>query len=247
MKYKNTENPVEDAIIRLLNEYIDNPLLYLREANQQCRLQNLISENLSANNKLHCQTEIFSNSKDGKLVGAGLTCRVQEELKVGSGKRDVSDIVVLREAGSKSPVKLLREKYGALDIIAKIRNEDVDAVIEIKAACSADPEQRHLFRKDVVKLLGIAKADDETSICRKLSLHFVLIDKSLAVGAVDILLNKDQKQTWWKGAPQTCRGEESPQLRVVDDVSPETPFVHVWTIEPDNDGKVTWKLRYCTN
>lgn len=231
---KSTSEIVNGCIEEFLKEYIISPLLYLRESSAQSRLRELIHQALD---KKTCHAQVMdANKDDGPAYGRGEVARTQEEMKVPNEKNSRTDIIVFREATEKNPITLSRERNGALDIIARTKSVDIDAAIEIKAACSADKSQRALFVQDLIKLLSIKDAPP------KISRHFVLIDKSVCLGGVDTIKNKDPITEWWNQEPNSAESE----IKVNESAPGNKPFVHVWTIEaPDNN--VSIKHRYCTH
>lgn len=232
---------IEQAITTVFGEYVNNPLLYLREANIQFRLLQAIKETLIGDDCAHASV---IDRKRGTEVGQGRVGRVQAELKPGGGNTCVADLVVLRTATEESPVKLLREKNGALDIVAEVDPNDLDAVIEIKAACSADPMQRLLFRKDLNKLSEIGK---KRMSATPVQLHFVLIDKSVALGKIETVANKPAVDTWWKQERLGTKNANLVSETYSFDASGEKPaserFIHIWTLAK-SDGDPAAQLQH---
>jgi len=170
-----TRQIIRKAIKQLLEEHVNKPFLLLREVGLQARLWCLLQERLTpkvitpvlkARSKFHKHTKDFETS------------RVHLELKVKlvSGARKQSDIVVLR--ADRKPT-LTCYRGGPTDVAREIDAEDVEAVIEMKAAPSIAPEQRARFIADIDKLDALRRNHPH------IQCYFVLIDKSLAVpGAV---------------------------------------------------------------
>jgi hypothetical protein len=241
---------LEKAIEALLREYIDFPLRYLREYNQQVRLVTLVASELG---QAELATDTVAEVVSGtgrKPEGQGCIWRPQIEAKVKDAEGEASDLVLLREADEANPILLERKGNGHLDIVATVRAEDVIAVVEIKAACSADDSQRHLFRRDVLKLFELqrrAKLD-----AGQISCHFVLIDKSLPMGGFKGAAKSPQPD-WHQGPPPgrflppDNTFESSPQLVLhtggTEDVA--GPYVHVWDVE-DQNGVMVPRHRICT-
>ena len=133
---------------------------------------------------------------------------------------------------------------GHLDIVSKISATDVAAVIEVKAACSADLQERHKFRCDVDKLLKLASRAADSAVTVP-QLHFVLVDKSLSAPGHG-RSNKQPRRDWFTEletdvAGWTLRGQErfwanSPRIRMLAAEPTGRPFVHVWTLEQAEDG-----------
>jgi hypothetical protein len=139
----------------------------LREVGLQARLWCLLRQGLIpevVNSQVIAKSLLHQHAKDFK------TSRVQLELKVGGTKK--SDIVVLR--ADRKP-RLTCWPGGPTDVVAAIEPDDVEAVIEMKAAPSRDPAQREAFRADIQKL------DDLRGKHPHIQCYFVLIDKSLPV------------------------------------------------------------------
>lgn len=108
-----------------------------------------------------------------------------------------------------------------MDIVAHLPLENIEAVIEIKAACSADPAQRAKFCSDVVKLLRLP-SDHEVER------HFVLVDKSLPLGPTGLHKRFIEKK------PPVLNWHEGGEF-VVPDLEPAVPngpSVHLWDLEP---------------
>lgn len=228
-----TAKIVNECIQSFLAEYMGSPILHLRESSTQSQLRDLIQKKIEP--KESFATVKDANSKTADTCGTGNVYRTQEEMKVGEIAKQRSDIIVFRSSNESDPIHLFREKNGALDIIAKTRIEDIEAVIEIKAACSADKSQRQLFRKDLFKLLEITPTNE------KLSRHFVLIDKSVPTSNFKEI-EKKPKPEWWlpEGDPQ----EQT--LKMEDNPPKNKPFVHVWWIAHNKEcehAKV--EQRYC--
>lgn len=254
---------VSSAICRLLKDYASNPLMHLREINLQVHLGNLILAGMAAaQHPLDSEALLVAPGPKPKAnwvgEGRGKVLRVQHELKIGKAEsgteannRKKTDIVLLRDAQATDPVRLTCEKFGPLDVIASIEAKDVEAVIEIKAACSADPAQRHLFRKDIAKLLEI---ESVFSACPNASYHFVLIDKSIPIEPFTANWGgKPAVDEWELGDPEHVFVQASGSRKKMTSPRwnflkvrprPDSPdkHVHVWSLSP----KVKPRLRYCT-
>jgi hypothetical protein len=162
-----TRQVIREVIPRVLREHVDEPFLLLREAGLQARLWCLLRQELNpevVNPQVISRSPLLRHTKDFK------TSRVQLELKVGGTKK--SDIVVLR--ADRKP-RLTCWPGGPTDVVAAIEPDDVEAVIEMKAAPSRAPEQRAAFVDDITKL------DDLRGKHPHIQCYFVLIDKSLPV------------------------------------------------------------------
>lgn len=230
---------VASAIENLFTEYRTAPLRFLREINLQVRLGQLIEKELELRDAPLVTSATLS--KVGKKAQSLMPVttpvfRIQHEMKVADGK-EKSDIVVLK---AEHPVSLLRGKMGALDVVAAIPARDVEAVIEVKAACSADREQRHLFRKDVSKLhqLRLSATDGD------FEMHFVLFDKSIPIGQHTHEHGPKPVDPWEKEdtyaiAYKSSNGpaiHPSPQLDLSDPLpyrESDQRLVHVWDMDCD--------------
>lgn len=250
------ESATAAAIRDLLTEYMNAPLRYLREINLQVRLGNLMLEKLrERGDAVDTQVTVSKCGRGAKsaVLSDTPTLRVQHEMKVRPSTglaKDRSDIVLIKPEPAE--VHLKRARNGALDVIAPIALECIDAIVEIKAACSFDPEQRHLFRSDVAKLRKLLAAALPE---QKLEAHFVLIDKSLPVGPHTQYFGPAPVTVWERGAPgglqvrrtvnrQKVVGlEPSPQLTLETLRQGHQRGVHVWDIGLD----LTVRHRLCTD
>lgn len=261
------------SIQAFFNEYVSNPLYYLREAGLQARLLQLIHQRLEAGRLHETAARVVEERDAGWYVRpdtAGVMARAQVEVRIQptqqacndmagsqtqalkkSGKSaEKSDIAILRRAStSTAPITLTNYPNGPLDIVRLISADDVDAVVELKASVSADVDQRHLFRCDVLKLLELK------SRCRPgLSAHFVLVDKSLALKGHDHALGtiRGRPIPWWDDRPKDSENKKhsewvssNERLKVVP-VGNEEPDdgagVHVWQLEPGGTGIASERL-----
>ena len=235
------------CIESLLKDYRTQPLALMREIGIQARLHRLLQRDL-ADETCRMRVRIGDSRRRQPVATCYLAERVQMEVRVtnadGHGPQK-SDIVVLRSTRDETamPITATRHANGAFDIISKIEIADAAAVIEVKAACSADFEQRHLFRSDLNKLLELRKACKGQLASPEL--HFVLIDKSVAMSGrpaehfgVDPLVGAMPRHDWhveseqFLGA-QTDRGVQkfwtnSPRASLLDAPPDSGAFVHVW-------------------
>ena len=234
------------AIKDLLTEYVKFPLMRLREINQQAELSNLMMKKLAkAGDPLHTTITISSCGTGGvrAVQSDASTQRVQQELKVrasGDPAKDRSDVVLLK--CGPDHVHLKRERNGTLDVVAGVSIECVDSIVEIKAACSFDPVQRHLFRRDVVKMLELIRAAPSSQY---IEAHFVLIDKSLPVGPHTLEFGPSPVLDWERGFPRALRIrkkinrhqevvlELSPQLTLASPGARDGRYVNVWDLDAD--------------
>jgi hypothetical protein len=184
----------------------------LREVGLQARLWCLLRQGLIPD---VVNPEVIAKSPLHKHTNVFKTSRVQLELKVGGTKK--SDIVVLR--ADRKP-RLTCWPGGPTDVVAAIEPDDVEAVIEMKAAPSRSPKNRAAFVADVKKL------DDLRAKHPHLQCYFVLIDKSLPVrGAVcDPCQPADESWTLeLQGGLQDSLDEGT------------ASFVEVWDLECSSD------------
>lgn len=165
-----TQQVIREAIQQVLREHVKEPFMLLREVGLQASLWSNLRQTLSpavvcsqirpkSRNSRHQHTRDFETS------------RVQLELKVG-GKRRKSDIVVFR--ADRKP-RLTCWPAGPTDVVAAIKPDDVEAVIEMKAAPSQANELRARIDDDLQKLSEL-RAEHPQIQC-----YFVLIDKSVSV------------------------------------------------------------------
>lgn len=234
---------IELSIQTLFETYRRNPLRVMREIGIQTHLHSLLQSAL----KEDCAVQLLAGPR---TIGTNDRLeRVQMELRVqpsNGASAEKSDIVVLRSTTHQEPVSLTLAPNGHLDIISKIALADVDAIIEVKAACSADPQQRHLFRSDVEKLLVVARQTVGITNRPKPELHFVLVDKSLGVRA-HMESRKSAKRDFhletdldnWTDAGRTRHWELSPKIHLSQQCPEAEPFVHVWFMEHGEGGSST--------
>lgn len=248
---------IDACIESLMNDYRAQPLALMREIGIQARLHRLIQCGL-ANETCRMQIKIGDSRRRKPVATCYLAERVQMEVRVtgadGHGP-EKSDIVVLRSTrnAAEMPITATRHANGAFDIISKIEVTDVAAVIEVKAACSADFQQRHRFRSDLNKLLELGKFCEEHEA--RPELHFVLIDKSVAfpsqppeIFGVNHLDGAMPRHDWNVESEaflqaQTPRGikefwEKSPRSSLLSAQPVSGAFVHVWEIA-HHAGKAT--------
>lgn len=235
---------IEESIGDLFAVYRQHPLRLMREIGIQTRLANLIQGKLE---EPFCRARIVK-SKRKDYVSTDTVERVQMEVCIevkDYRSLEASDIVVMRPSGTQA-VSLKLYGNGHLDIVSKISAQDLAAVIEVKAACSADLRERHKFRLDVAKLLALATRIDAKGWVVP-QMHMVLVDKSLSVREHKHsnkqpehdwhTENDDDVQTW------TDRGQEmfwvnSPRIQLLETEPDDGPFVHVWTLEHTASGSV---------
>jgi hypothetical protein len=214
-----TRKTIREAIQQLLREHVEEPFLLLREVGMQARLWHLlrkainpefVTAQIMAKNSLHQHTRAFKTS------------RVQLELKVGGRKK--SDIVILR--ADRNP-RLTCWPAGPTDVVAAIDPDDVEAVIEMKAAPSRAPEQREAFTDDIKKL------DELRGKHPRIQCYFVLVDKSVPVPGASCDPSQSADDTWPLALPRKL------QASIAEGTE---EFVEVWdlgcTLDP------TPRLRY---
>lgn len=257
------DDPVSRAIKRLLEEYILQPVQFMREVGQQARLRELLLCELKVKT---CDVQVVdvdhpqsspSLMPDWKADRVQLESKIQTEIlresdSVSEAKYraspDRSDLVVLR---ADRPITLTRFTKGAFDIVARLLALDVECVVELKAACTADKTQRHAFREDIKKLWNLTP---NAPFAR----HFVLVDKSLQLKGVPDLPRPKRKRKyspdpvseWHTETNCTLDGWKSDRERqvfgrlaehplVVPDVATVQRYVHVWDLERvDSDLRV---------
>jgi hypothetical protein len=166
-----TQRVIREAIRQILLEHVQGPFVLIREAGLQARLWSILRQNLTpalVNSEISAKSPLHQHTTEFQ------TSRVQLELKVGGPEK--SDIVVFR--ADRRP-RLTCWPAGPTDVVAKVEPDDVEAVIEIKAAPSQAREQRAAFADDILKLEELHAKHPQ------LACFFVLVDKSLSVpGAV---------------------------------------------------------------
>ena len=186
---------ISKSITTLLRDYIDFPTRLMREIGHQAYLSQLLNDELK---KGITEAELCQGASFKPLVrghsGLHQVQRVQMEIKVDGLQR--SDVVVLRDGGT---IQITRYGQGVNDVVAKVQAKDVDAIIELKACCSADISMRHGCRLDVVKLARI-------ECVRPIRKYFVFIDKSLASSKLPALNGRKERI-----AREDWHGESWPQ------------------------------------
>lgn len=231
---------ISASIIQLIEDYKTNPLRFMREIGMQAQLRMLLQAAYGET----CSAQI----RQGRVVTVTphVVERVQMELRVQDAANrgpEKSDVVVLRSTFNAPPITLTRYPNGSYDIVSKISLSDASAVIELKAACSADVSQRHLFRSDVSKLLDLADACVAEQACPEL--HFVLIDKSVGISGPALAAHMPIRD--WHFEPQEIINEltdlglerfvqNSPRIEIRNSQPLTGAFVHVWMM--DHEGGI---------
>lgn len=201
-----TRAAIRDCIGRLLGEHVSDPFLNLREAGLQARLWSHLQRSLSPDT-LPARI-VLRGGASHRHTGPFRTARVQLEMRVGSAKR--TDIVVLR--ADRQP-QLTCYPPGPTDVVAALDPDDVEAVIEVKAAPSRVKVEPPRFAQDVIRL-GELQARH-----RHMQAYFVLVDKSLSVpGATSVTPADD---TWVSLLKEGRLSSSEPQSRA---------FVEVWDL-----------------
>jgi len=232
---------IENSIRTLFDEYLNEPLLYLRESNLQFRLNQLILEALVRETgrdtvfaKIVPSRPRYENQHPKEIK----VKQSQTELKIAEAPQTVStksgaiqssrnDIVVFK---GDEVIMLNKEKAGPLDITAKVRAQDVAAVIEIKSAPSANKSIPKGLTNDVIKLISLIEAEE---IPDELEAHFINFDKSIGVAGH---IAKEIDPVEW---------EEDGQNRFVISDSPLSGrYIHVWDIDPSSAGNHSIRHRY---
>lgn len=247
--------PVETAITALLTTYIQQPVQAMREIGLQSKLRDLIAKSLEPDCCGVQVVDVDCEDLGACPVSGWKVDRVQLEAKVwqaDSPTSDRSDLVIFRSGRS---VTLTRYPNGVLDIVSRVRADDVETVVELKAACTFDKGQRHLFRQDIRKLWDLAP----NAVFDR---HFVLIDKSLPVSLTPPLpARKRAPQAipvngWHTEDEAKIRGEwppkaldecwlNSPRPTLHDAAPVGRRFVHVWDLASSN-GAPAVRHRYAT-
>lgn len=252
------------AIRKLFRAYHANPLALMREIGIQARLHSLIQQEVG-HEPCRVQVRLGDGTSAPQPTQFWIE-RTQMEVRVtnsrGHGPKK-SDLVVLRSTSGDgvSPITATRYANGPFDIVSKLHLRDVAAVVEVKAACSADFSARHSFRLDLEKLLELAEACAYGETYPEL--HFVLVDKSAAIqlehegyGARPVP-HRSPIQDWHvetecqlnsqtaRGRLQFWDGDESkgikpsPRMTMSDTAPVGAPFVHVWQLRSGADGVAT--------
>lgn len=213
-----TRHVIREAIQQVLREHVEEPFLLLREVGLQARLWCLLRQELKpgvVNSQIAAKrTSRHRHTRDFK------TSRVQLELKVGGRKK--SDIVVLR--ADRKP-RLTCWPPGPTDVVAAIEPEDVEAVIEMKAAPSQSLKQRAAFDDDLEKLDNLRVKQPH------IQCYFVLIDKSLSVPGATC--DPTQAGSW----------PLDPERRLRESLDGTSGnFIDVWDLDCSPDPKP--RLRY---
>jgi hypothetical protein len=249
-----SNDSVSRSIGRLLEEYILQPVQFMREVGQQARLRELLLCELEVKT---CAVQVAdvkrpkskpSPMPDWKADRVQLEAKIQTEIVVESdpvskaecgASPDRSDLVVLR---ADRPITLTRFTNGAFDIVARVLASDVECVVELKAACTADKTQRHAFREDIKKLWSLAP---DAPFAR----HFVLVDKSLPLPGMPSLPERKSiyspapifdwhtetqatMSVWKSDNQRQIYGRLAEHPRLARDVAPMQRHVHVWDLEP---------------
>ncbi|WP_157039384.1 hypothetical protein [Aquincola tertiaricarbonis] len=243
LKFFSFNMPITAAITELFSEYHSQPFAVMREIGLQARLHAMLRECLLQET---CRVQVRAGRANH--LTTMLTERIQMEVRVtdneGIGPKK-SDIVILRSTSEATadPITATRYPNGVFDIVSKLCVADTSAVIEVKAACSADLAERHKFRLDLSKLLELAEACPQCTACPEL--HFVLVDKSVGLGGqrygAQPLAHRMPVRDWHCEdqefiAKQTPRSqklfwEDSPRLQLLDAPPGDSqPYVHVWEL-----------------
>lgn len=159
------------AIQELLNVYIGNPLLLLRERAWQGRLISFIQAKLETP---LAQVTIGRAPRlrypaNFQYATTGVMERTQPEVRCTPlTANEAIDVVV---TGTK--VQLMCYPHGPLDVVRTIDVKDLEVAIEIKASPSKNRGEIKKYGADIEKLRRI-KNENEQVEC-----HLVLIDKSV--------------------------------------------------------------------
>lgn len=241
MPYK--DSPTAAAIRKLLCDYKEHPLRHLREVNLQAQLWYLLLEELKRRGEAtDTQATVSGDGFGGRRAvrSEHRVARIQMEMKIRKAAGEKTDLVLLKD--SDEGVHLERRGNGTLDVISAISPAAIVAAVEIKAAGTPSPEQRHLFRMDVLKLDRFLRAAPVEQSCEA---HFVLVDKALPVGMHSLEFGKHPVQKWERDAPGGtwlggAKFQGSPQL-VLREPRGDERLVHVW----DLDSQLNVRHRVC--
>lgn len=157
---------IRKCIRQLLEEHVTAPFAEIREADLQAKLAGLIRGGLTPPT-----VPVIIDTKSPHQYAPGLfTSRVHLEMKVTGDLR--CDVVVLR---AERETVLTCYKSGPTDIVRRLRPDDVEAVVEIKAAPSRFPGIGDQIASDIRKLGELQRKHPQ------ISCFFVLVDKSISV------------------------------------------------------------------
>jgi hypothetical protein len=218
---KEINMPVENAIQRLISEYIEAPFRYVRESSLQGRLFELVNLELGPAHR-DVAAEIHLEPEDHNFNHADnlRTLRTQLEMKIGRcgcNGHGKTDLLVLRDD---LPVELTCHRNGPADVIASIDAGNVQAAVEMKACPSSMPDQQVQCRADVEKLQALVNAHPH------IAGHFVFLDTSVSIPPFAIA-NPPRQSAWIQGMPLPI-SEARPQGRNV---------VEIWDINPELPGQ----------
>ncbi len=244
------DKALDKACRRIFADFIQNPLLLLREINLQARLQSIIQEELhvvgypttvpAKITKVKPNTEkgwnspryipLQSTQLEIKISG----CEINSEnkaIKAIKGRKGRTDAVIFK---NEKKVGLTREGNGALDIISCINLEHIAAAIEIKAAPSHFGSIPEGLREDVRKLLKLKKCSEEQK--QTLQAHFLYFDKSLSIAEYE----SPVKPKAWHKETKKPEKPEKPKF-TIKRKKPTEPFVHIWDIF-DNEVRLRYAV-----
>jgi hypothetical protein len=204
---------ISECIRQLIQEYVAEPFLYLREANPQAKLWTMLRRELHpqivrATVVPHRRLKQHPHIHQAEFK----TSRVQLQMKVGGAK--VTDIMVFR---SDRLVTLTCGRAGPADVVARVSPDHVEAVIEIKAAPSSKRKDRQSFAEDIMKLHKLQ------SKARHLHCYFVLLDKSVSVSGAT---SKEPPDESWRDALYNAGFHQDSALSL--------PFIEAWDLESSN-------------
>lgn len=175
-----------EKIRELLTDHVQSPLKNMREEDFRATLLAMLRSGFEE--MVPAMIETVPGSRAQRLLKSnksieGKTSRVHAEVKLGNGKERF-DLVILRNRLAHFQVK-----RGLTDVLASIPLEDVEAVIEVKAAPLNHPSIEEGIRSDLNKLSKLRNHDLE--LLRVL----VVIDKSLSLGLAENAEDSDQVKT----------------------------------------------------
>lgn len=193
-------------IQRLFDEAVAHPLLHLHERGFQVRLAHLIQAALPPEQRL-AAAQIVLGSLHGYRT-PDRVARVQHGVRLReAGELAAPDVTLLRAAPPEAPVHLHRLGRGHLDLEPAARACDTEAVLVIRAGCSADEAECLDFRAGIARLHGLLQAclqQDQPAP----EGHFLLLDRSMAVRE-HASCQQRQRQPQWdlaEGRPWSWAG-----------------------------------------
>ncbi len=214
---------VLNSIANLISEYVAQPFLHLREYGAQAQLWQILQQQMNLSDEQMTTNFTIDGipfaMRHFQWNNTSLS-RVQREIKIieqaNQNAITECDLAILRKPG---PVVLTCDRGGPADILRKVRLQDLEVAIEIKAGPSnnVSSTQRRSIA-DVIRLHQLAAAGVDA--------HFVFLDKSIPIPgfaeadkAFNGFIDMSEWQYWPPGS-------------AIHMVAPEErPFVAVWDID----------------